>query len=127
MTETIIEALIKLFAIITNVEEEKVSGNGRQLVMSYLSENFNNELMEKYLSLYNESIELYHEKISDAIQQNKGGKNAFNQPFINEICEKITLEYDLFNRIILIIQLLEFIKKRKQINPGRNKFRGFYR
>ena len=49
MYEGIIETLIKLFAIVTDVNRPSGVENSSALVQSYLKENFSNDIAEKYI------------------------------------------------------------------------------
>ncbi|MFC2137917.1 ATP-binding cassette domain-containing protein, partial [Bacteroidota bacterium] len=107
MTENIIEAIIKLFAIITNKHEETLSGNGKQLVKAFLDDTLDAKSTEKYLGLYNHLLHSYSKEFTGKSAE----KNGEQKNKILEICKNITAEHELFERILIIIQLLEFIKK----------------
>ncbi len=107
MTETIIEAIIKLFAIITDKNEELKSGNGNLLVKTFLEDNLDSKSSEKYLGLYNHLLNSYSKEIEK-------DKTEYHEIIINKIsniCQSINSNHELFERILIIIQLLEFIKK----------------
>ncbi len=56
MSETILKALMRLFAIIADVdsESEGVSEKGREVVASYLKQQLSQELVEEYLALFDQ-------------------------------------------------------------------------
>lgn len=115
MTETIIEAIIKLLAILTIKDRVELSNNADQSVRAYLYENFNKELSDEYLEYYNNHIQLYS---SELIPFYKKG-NIEDSPLISEICDGISSDNALFDRVLIFIQLLEFIKKEGSIVSSR--------
>ena len=100
MNETILRALMRLFAIISNFADEGVTG--RSVVESYLKQQLNQELLEEYLKIFDEFIELHHSK--------KGKKRmSANSVKVLAICEQINEELRQEQKILVLLQLLEFI------------------
>jgi ABC-type multidrug transport system ATPase subunit len=110
MIEPTIQSLIKLFALITNREEEKLTQSGNKLVEAYLSEIFSTDLIEKYLQLYNDSIDHYHNLLKESINKNISQADFYKNT-ASEICNQINSTTVIKDRFLILIQLLEFIKK----------------
>lgn len=119
MYEGIIEALLRLFAINTNFHDKVLTESSYSLVDSYLKENFNRELVEKYQGLYQQYINYYHLERREIFYEEKGaGKKAINEEYILKICKDIVVQFDLHTRIMMIVQLLNFIHKKEGIDPA---------
>ncbi|MFH2095508.1 MAG: ATP-binding cassette domain-containing protein [Bacteroidota bacterium] len=100
MSESILKALMRMFAIIASFDEE--GGEGREIVESYLKQQLNKELVIEYLKLYDEYLEL---------QQSKKGKKKLSASSVKvlAICEQINEELRQEQKILVLLKLLEFI------------------
>ena len=63
MSETILRALIRLFAIIANVNKDGISTTSRTIVESYLKAQLNQKQVDEYLNYFDEQIELHHKGV----------------------------------------------------------------
>lgn len=115
MSESILKALMRMFAIIANFEKGDDSISGREVVRSYLKQQLNTELIEKYLALFDEYVELHHSK--------KGNKRiSANSVKVLAICEKINEELRQEQKLLVLLQLLEFIHYDGQISEMELEF-----
>ncbi len=106
MSERILKALMHLFALIarpnSNLEERK------EIVGSFLKQQLNSEQVEEYLKIFVNYYKIYQEK-----QSRKGKRNksiAVSSVKILKICNEINSELTLKQRVIVLYNLLEFIK-----------------
>lgn len=67
MSERILRALMQLFAIIAKVDEVTeasqeaiASSNGRRIIAAFLRSELNEELIQKYLQLFDEYLLVHH-------------------------------------------------------------------
>ena len=118
MTETLIEATVRLFAIITDFKKEQINGKGNELVHSFMKENFNQELTDKYVALYNRFLEHYHRKFNGSLFGSNATERRRNRSYIYEVCEKIVADYELSDRILMLINLLDFVKNQGEVNQN---------
>lgn len=115
MSETLLEALMQLFALLTNYQNEKNNGNAKNHIKDYLERQYNSELAQKYLNIYYDYLNAYHgvsflpSSQTDDIDQNS------NHEQILKICYKLNLEMELEPKILLFIQLIEFVKQNESI------------
>jgi ABC-type multidrug transport system ATPase subunit len=110
MSEPILKALIQLFALISDVNDDKeISSRGRDIVRLFLSRHLNNEQVLKYMEMFDEYIRLYHpDTISKgSIEDRK--RTSLTAMRILAICEKINEELQQKQKIYVMVQLMDFI------------------
>ncbi|HER08400.1 MAG TPA: ATP-binding cassette domain-containing protein [Bacteroides sp.] len=110
MSEVILKALMQLFALIIDIEEVKeVSDREKAIIRTFLGRQLNNELVEKYMQVFDEYLNMYHrEGISrDSIRDRK--RTSLTAVRILGICEKINEELEQPQKVYVIIQLIEYI------------------
>jgi ABC-type multidrug transport system ATPase subunit len=87
------------------------------LVESYLKENFNRELVDKYLNMYQNFVAYYHINRREFFYTDEGkGKRFLNRKYLNHICSDIGFNYDLNTRFLIVTQLFNFINKATGLN-----------
>lgn len=117
MSESILKALMQLFAIIANTEtlEEGVSSTSRNIVESYLKQQLNKELLEEYLKIYDEFIAKHHKK--------KGEKKlSSNSVKVLKICEQINDELRQDQKMLVLLQLIEYVSYGETITDKEMQF-----
>jgi len=102
MSEKILKALMQLFAIIANFDNTDEENSGRKLVEDYLKNLLSSELIEEYLQVFDHFYEIHHKK------SGRKGLSA-NSVKILKICEDINAELRQEQKIVVLLQLLEFI------------------
>lgn len=107
MSEKIIETLMQLFALIAKSEGDETERRG--VVETFLSHQLNQELVKKYLAIYNEAYKEAQLKIEKSTPERREGAIAIR---ITKLCTDINDEgqLDLEQRIVVVIQALEFCK-----------------
>lgn len=147
MSEKILEALMQLFAIISRPaikgqEVENYKKTRAAVVGSYLNSQLNQELADKYLEVFNghfdsvmaEDAEVARkEEARAAKRKDKGIGDAEFSAVLKEktlskravrvlkLCTGLIEELDQAQRIIILFQLLEFIKSEKGDKTGREE------
>lgn len=110
MSEAILTALMKLFALVVDIDEiQQISETERAIIRSFLSRQLSNELVEKYMKLFDEYLHLYHKDIitRDTVRERK--RTSLTAVRILGICEQINEELEQRQKIHVIIQLIEYI------------------
>ncbi|MBN2894037.1 MAG: ATP-binding cassette domain-containing protein [Bacteroidales bacterium] len=107
MNESILKALMRLFAIVANVDEQGLSPKARQVVMNYLLLQLNQELANEYITFFDDYLKIHHKKRSDETKVRK--RIALNSVKILAICQEINEELQQSEKIIVFLRLLEFI------------------
>ncbi len=109
MSESILNALIHLFAIVANVNHEGVTAKGRKIVEAYLLRYLNNEFINEYLRLFDNYYEFYQKELdSEDIKDLKDSASIISFQ-ISNVCNQIKKGLLRYERVIVFLQLLEFV------------------
>lgn len=123
MSETVIEALVKLFALICDIHDETVITSRRKnVVRTFLERQLNSELTERYMTVFEEHLALFN---TDHIEKGsiKDRKRiALNAMKILSICDKINKELQQKQKVYILIQLLDFISMGEEITENELDF-----
>ncbi len=110
MSEKILETLMQLFALIAKPLEN--DAERRSIVENFLSHILNQELVRKYLSVYDKAYDEARKKLEKSGPERREGAIAIR---ITKLCKEINEEgqLDQEQRIVVVIQALEFCKSGK--------------
>lgn len=111
MSERILETLMHLFALIA--EPLRDDAEKRSVVETFLSRLLNQELVKKYLTLYDEAYEEAKKKLEKSTPERREGAIAIR---ITKLCQEINAQgqLDQGQRIVVVIQALEFCRTGKE-------------
>ena len=118
MSERIIKALLKLFAVFARPDSD--SSNRQDVIELFLAAQLNKELARTYLTTFNEE---YQEVISDINRVKEKGKTKSADVLkykieaklaarIHRICNNINQELTHKQKLFVVISLLEFISSK---------------
>ncbi|WP_422360219.1 ATP-binding cassette domain-containing protein [Reichenbachiella sp.] len=119
MSESIINALMRLFAIIESVKDEVVD-SGHIIVEPYLEAQLNHDLAEQYLNLYQDYVEFYRREASSSEEELENETKNIIQ--VTKICQQLNKELLQHERVIVFIQLVELINTDKKVSDKENDF-----
>lgn len=124
MTESIINALVHLFAIIESVKEDHdVVDSGELVVQPYLSRLFNTEVTSEYLKLYYDYLSFYQESNAPSLDEEEQlGIDSTSILQVAKICNQLNKELLARERIIVFLQLLELINTDEQVIAREEEF-----
>jgi ABC-type multidrug transport system ATPase subunit len=107
MSEKILETLMQLFAIIAKTQSD--DGERRAVVEVFLKRLLNHELVQKYLSIYEKEFGEAKKKLEKSTPERREGAIAIR---IRKLCKEINEQgqLDQKQRIVVVIQVLEFCK-----------------
>ncbi len=108
MNESILKALIRLFAIIAHVDEKGVSQKARDIVKSYLSLMLNKKHIIEYLNLFDEFVEKHH-NIKNRNRRKARKRTSVNSVKVLMICNDINEQLNQEEKLIVLVRLFEFI------------------
>ncbi len=106
MSEKILKALMQLFAIIARPDsskDERIS-----VVESFLKRQLNHEIVQEYLKVFDEYYTLHQEKQKESTKRIR--RISSSSVRVLKICTAINEELAQSQKIIVLIQLLEFVR-----------------
>ena len=110
MKETVLNALLQLFAIIANVSEDGVSFKARSIVKTFLRQHLRTNLINKYLVTFDRFLEIHHPYLFG------GGVEESVQTLtdtvkLKRIAEEINRSLLQREKYIVFLRLVEFINE----------------
>jgi ABC transport system ATP-binding/permease protein len=123
MIEPILKALIRLFALISDVRDiSEISSRERDIVRLFLSRQLNNEMVVKYMEMFDEYLIRYSaEKIVRGTERDKK-RTSLTAVKILGICEQINEELQQKQKIYVLVQLMDFILFGAEITENELEF-----
>jgi ABC-type multidrug transport system ATPase subunit len=118
MSERILKALMQLFAIIAKVDG--VTSASRGIVESFLKQQLSLELVDQYLTLFDEFLEAHHQ-----VAKRKDGsakRTSLNSVKVLRICTQINEELTQKQKVVVLIRLVEFIHSSYEISEQELEF-----
>ena len=125
MSELILNALMHLFAIVAMVNKKGVSQKGKAIVKIFLKRYLNEQLTLEYLKLFDNYQDFYKREGTQENQENQENQQK-DQSLISfqttNVCRQISRELGRNERIIVLIQLIEFVYEDKIITQQEKDF-----
>jgi ABC-type multidrug transport system ATPase subunit len=123
MSESILNALVQLFALIADIHDETViTSRGKDIVRMFLARQLNNELVTRYMRIFEEYLKIYNsESIAKGSMKDRK-RVSLNAMRILSICEKINEELHQKQKIYVLIQLMDFISLGEEITENELDF-----
>jgi ABC-type multidrug transport system ATPase subunit len=113
MNESIVRALMKLFALVANVSEEGQAGNERDIVIEFLQQQFSTELVNFYIEYFDRQVLLYNPVTEEDKEAKRTGKSIDERLY--ELCNQLNEEIQREQKIILLINLLDYVNEDKKL------------
>lgn len=112
MSESILKALMQLFAIIArpipNDTETSDYDERRHIVEEFLKNQLNQELVAEYLKVFDYFYKMYKVKKSDHTKTQK--RTSSNSVRVLKICSQINDELLQQQKVVVLVRLLEFVR-----------------
>ncbi len=109
MREPVLLALIHIFAILSQVNPGGITARGRKILRGYLRRYLNQELEEEYFKLFEATLEFYSEELTNLDDEELQDETSLINFQITNICRQIRKGLFLEERMIVFLQLLEFV------------------
>ena len=109
MRESVLHALIHIFAIISTVNPGGVTPRAKKILRSYLRRYLNQELEEEYFKIYENNLNFYEKELKAVVEGELSDENSLIAFQITNICRQIRKGLFLDERMIVFLQLLEFV------------------
>jgi ABC-type multidrug transport system ATPase subunit len=118
---------MQLFAIIAKVDEvtdptsEAIeSSNGRRIVEAFLRTELNDELLQKYIQLFDEFLLVHHQGSGKKDGQRK--RTSVNSVKVLRICAQINEELTQRQKMIVLLRIFDFIHANDQVHEQEQEF-----
>ncbi len=108
MRESVLLALIHIFAIVSTVNPVGISSRGKKILRSYLRRYLNRELEEEYYALFENNLEFYYNELKSVDKSELSDEDSLISFQITNICRQIKKGLFLEERMIVFLQLIEF-------------------
>ena len=108
MRESVLLALIHIFAIVSTINPGGISSRGKKILRSYLRRYLNRELEEEYYALFENNLEFYSNELKSVDKAELSDEDSLISFQITNICRQIKKGLFLEERMIVFLQLLEF-------------------
>jgi ABC transport system ATP-binding/permease protein len=115
MRESVLLALIHIFAIVSTVNPGGITSRGKKILRSYLRRYLNRELEEEYFALFENNLEFYSYELKSVGKEELADDGSLISFQITNICRQIKKGLFLDERMIVFLQLLEFAFEDGQI------------
>lgn len=116
MSESLLKALMKLFAFVVSVDRKGAEGLTIDVLETYLQHDFGSEQTHSFLTQFQEYINLYRlENSTDEIA-------VVDSQIVKSIVDSINAELEQHQKVWLILQLIEFIGDSRISTPVRLEF-----
>ncbi len=123
MIEPILKALIQLFALISDVHDiSEISSRERDIVRLFLSRQLNNEMVDKYMEMFDEYFQQYISQKVDRGSVKDMKRTSLTAVKILGICEKINEELQQKQKLYVLVQLMDFILFGAAITENEQEF-----
>jgi ABC-type multidrug transport system ATPase subunit len=123
MIEPILNALIQLFALISDVHDiSEISSREKDIVRLFLSRQLNNEMVNKYMEMFDQYISQYNLEKTDRGSIREMKRTSLTAVRILGICEKINEELQQKQKLYVLVQLMDFILFGAQITDNELEF-----
>ncbi len=111
MSESILNTLVHLFAIITNFTDTRVSSKAREIVHSYLKKQLSISQALEYLNVFDSYLKFY-DSDNTKVESEKGRKRgALSAVKVLKICQQINENLHQRDKFIVILRLIEFVNE----------------
>jgi ABC-type multidrug transport system ATPase subunit len=114
MNESILQALMRLFALVAYVNEQGQPNIEREVVQEYLQRQFASILVEKYLYAFDRYLSEYHPDLSYASEDERKELIIVNSKAVLNLCNKLNEELEKEQKTFVLLFLLDFIRSGSQ-------------
>lgn len=121
MREPVLLALIHIFAILSQVNPGGITARGRKILRGYLRRYLNQELEEEYFKIFETTHEFYSEELSSLDDEDLKDETSLITFQITNICRQIRKGLFLEERMIVFLQLLEFVYEDREVTTQEKK------
>lgn len=119
MTESMLQSLMKLFALMATINMDATAIFSRNFVESYLKGQFSPKMVERAISIFDK----YHEEISTEKSSNSRKRISSISVKILRICNEINHELPLRSRFMILFSIIQFSRHFESYTHSPDEFR----
>lgn len=113
MNESLLKSLIRLFAIVVETDEEKISESAVRVIASFLEKEFSRDQINEYLG----GIGFVNTKKQKKLGLTDNPKSLAER--IESICSEINLQFEQYQKVWLVLQLIEFVSDTEDVSDSK--------
>lgn len=122
MRESVLNALVHLFAIVAAVNDKKISGAGLAVMENYLKRYLPPILLKKYLVLFHDYLSFYRDELQSLGPESDDSHNPLLSFQVSNVCHQIRHDLILRERMIVFVQLFRFVNEDNVISDKEDAF-----
>jgi ABC-type multidrug transport system ATPase subunit len=122
MSESILNALMHLFAIVATIREEGVTEKGKRIVKSYLLQHLKEDIANEYFKLFEDFLDFYKRDKEYQISGELPATSIYDSQYLARVCNQIKKDLHRNERIIVLLRLIELVVEDKIVSPHEREF-----
>lgn len=122
MSESILNALMHLFAIVATIRDEGVTEHGKRIIKSYLLQHIKEEIAEEYLKLFEDFLDFYKRDKEYQISGELPATSVYDSQYLAKVCNQIKKDLHRNERIIVLLRLIELVAEDKHVSEHEKEF-----
>ncbi len=107
MTESILKALLQLFAIIAKAEHDHAAGPSREAVHRFLFRQFTPQVAAEHMLVFEHFVATFHSSGGQSDRSRK--RTSMNSVKVLKICTEVNEELNQRQKLIVLVYLLELV------------------
>ncbi|TRX71077.1 ATP-binding cassette domain-containing protein [Carboxylicivirga sp. M1479] len=122
MSELFLDALMQIFALLTDQQEEQKTGDGSIEVKNFLLRNLSKDFVEDAIERYEHYVAEYHKLSYSQDQDERDQQTIHNLDQLKKICNELNLELEQITKYALVGLMLNFIIRDEQVSDEEQLF-----
>ncbi|MEN8120108.1 MAG: ATP-binding cassette domain-containing protein [Bacteroidota bacterium] len=111
MSESIINALVHLFSIVSNFTDATISDKAREIVHNFLKKQLNTQQTQEYLKLFENYLDFYQRGNEKSTSEKGRKRGALSAVKVLKICMQINENLHQRDKFIVLLRLVEFVNE----------------
>ena len=122
MSESILNALMHLFAIVATLSKKGISEYGRNIVKTYLLQHIKEDVADEYLTLFEDYLDFYKRDKEFQVNGQLPATSIYGSQYLAKVCNQIRKELHRNERIIVLLRLIEYVHEDQKISDFEREF-----
>ncbi|MBK3518660.1 ATP-binding cassette domain-containing protein [Carboxylicivirga marina] len=122
MSELFLDALMQIFALLTDQREEQKTGDGSIEVKNFLLKNLSKDFTEKAIERYEHYVDEYHKNSYSNDEEEREQQTIHNLDKLKTICEELNQELEQTTKYAMVGLMLNFILRDDMVSDEEKLF-----